>query len=52
MNVKEHFTVSELLDDFQKNEMVLPAFMPQIKIPIIGKIKAAMRDSLVRLMIT
>lgn len=57
MKESEQYTVSELLDQFQKEDMELPEFMPKIKIPIIGKIindklKASMRISLVKLIIT
>ncbi|MBQ7736722.1 MAG: hypothetical protein IJT62_02665 [Oscillospiraceae bacterium] len=49
-------TISELLDQFQQEDMEIPSFMPQIRIPIVGKIinnkiKAALRDTYVSLII-
>ena len=50
-------TIEELLDQLEKEDMVLPDFLPKIKIPIIGKIiekkmKSAMRDALANTMLT
>ncbi len=49
-------TISELLDQLQKEDMEIPSFMPQIKIPVVGKIinnkiKESLRDTYVNLII-
>lgn len=50
-------TISELLDQFLQEDMLIPAIMPQVKIPVVGniinkKIKAVLRDTFVNLIIT